>query len=135
MIDFGHVQEAIDDLKSIGVTKIATDRVRRIGRGGDGTPDPAELCGRCGHDVAAVSADGNVSPCIFTRWLSAGNVRHTPLADILASPEMAAALATIPPRHPRGHTCDPDDGPCGPDCDPNTECPPGFPPSGCDPRY
>ena len=102
VIDFGHVQEAIEDLKSIGVTKVATDRVRHIGRGGDKTPAPAELCGRCGQDVAAVSADGDVSPCIFTRWLSAGNVRQTPLADILRSPQMAAALATIPPRPAHG---------------------------------
>ncbi|MGA2828738.1 MAG: radical SAM protein [Streptosporangiaceae bacterium] len=120
VIDFGHVQEAVNDLKSIGVTKVATDRVRHIGRGGDSTPAPTELCGRCGQDVAAVSADGDVSPCIFTRWLSAGNVRQTPLADILGSPEMAAALATIPPRTDA--------------CDPNTECSPGSPPSSCDPR-
>jgi MoaA/NifB/PqqE/SkfB family radical SAM enzyme len=73
-----------------------------------------------GQDVAAVSADGDVSPCVFTRWLTAGNVRHTPLADILTSPQMTAALATIPPRE---HVCDP-----------NLECRPGFPPSSCDPR-
>lgn len=125
VIDFGHVQEAVSDLKSMGVKKVSTDRVRRIGRGGDGTPAPTELCGRCGQDVAAVSADGDVSPCIFSRWLRVGNVRQTPLAEILASPELAAALATIPPR---AKTCDPAD------CDPNTECPPGFPPSSCDPR-
>jgi MoaA/NifB/PqqE/SkfB family radical SAM enzyme len=122
VIDFGHVQEAVEDLKTIGITKVGTDRVRHIGRGGDSTPAPAELCGRCGHDVAAVSADGDVSPCIFPRWLSAGNVRQTPLADILASPQMAAALATIPPRTVTAG------------CDPNDECPPGFPPSSCDPR-
>jgi MoaA/NifB/PqqE/SkfB family radical SAM enzyme len=120
VIDFGHVREAVNDLNLIGVTKVATDRVRHIGRGGDSTPAPAELCGRCGHDVAAVSADGDVSPCIFSRWLRVGNVRQTPLADILGSPEMAAALASIPAR------TDP--------CDPDTECPPGFPPSSCSPR-
>jgi MoaA/NifB/PqqE/SkfB family radical SAM enzyme len=121
VIDFGHVPEALSDLQSIGITKVATDRVRRIGRGGDGTPAPTELCGRCGHDVAAVSADGNVSPCIFTRWLSVGNVRQTPLADILRGPEMVAALATIPARN-------------GDPCDPDAECTPGFPPSSCSPR-
>lgn len=120
VIDFGHVPAAIDDLKSIGVTKVATDRVRHIGRGGNHIPAPAELCGRCGHDVAAVSADGDVTPCIFSRWLTVGNVRHAPLADILASPQMTAALATIPQRARA--------------CDPNTECSPGSPPSSCDPR-
>lgn len=119
-------REAIDDLKSIGITKVAVDRIRGVGRGGDGTPAPGELCGRCGHDVAAVSANGDVTPCIFSRWLSVGNVRETPLAEILGGPAMAAALATIP---------DPaEDDPCQPDCDPNEYCPPGFPPSSCDPR-
>jgi MoaA/NifB/PqqE/SkfB family radical SAM enzyme len=122
VIDFGHVKEAVDDLKSIGVTKVATDRVRHIGRGGDSTPAPAELCGRCGHDVAAVSADGDVSPCIFTRWLKVGNVRRTPLTCITDSPEMTAALTTIPAQRAKP-------------CDPDIECNPGSPPSTCDPRY
>lgn len=120
VIDFGHVPGAVSDLNSIGVTKVAIDRVRHVGRGGDSTPAPGELCGRCGHNVAAISADGDVSPCIFSRWLRAGNVRQTPLAEILASPQMAAALAAIPAR------TDP--------CDPDTECQPGFPPSSCSPR-
>jgi MoaA/NifB/PqqE/SkfB family radical SAM enzyme len=126
VIDFGHVREAVDDLKVIGVTKVATDRVRRVGRGGNQAPAPFELCGRCGHDVAAVSADGDVSPCNFSRWLKVGNVRQTPLTDILSGPEMAAALATIPARR------DPDPDPCSPDNE--EECPPGFPPSSCSPR-
>jgi MoaA/NifB/PqqE/SkfB family radical SAM enzyme len=121
VIDFGHVQEAVEDLKSIGVTTVGTDRVRHIGRGGSKTPAPDELCGRCGQDVAAVSADGDVSPCVFTRWLKVGNVRRTPLADILDSPEMTAALATVPA--PRLAVCDPEQ-----------ECRPGFPPSSCKPR-
>ena len=126
VINFGHTPEAVKDLNSIGVTKIATDCVRRIGRGGNRTPAPTELCGRCGHDVAAISADGDVSPCIFSRWLKVGNVRQTPLTDILASPEMTAALATIPARR------EPDPDPCSPDTE--QECPPGFPPSSCSPR-
>lgn len=97
VIDFGHAREAQDDLRSMGITKIATDRVRGVGRGGDGTPAPGELCGHCGQGTAAVSADGDVSPCIFARWLRAGNVREKPLADILNGPEWAAALAAAPP--------------------------------------
>lgn len=126
VIDFGHQEEAVSDLASIGITKVAVDRVRHVGRGGDSTPAPGELCGRCGQDVAAVSADGDVTPCIFSRWLKVGNVRQTPLTEILGSPEMAAALAAVPA--PRGRACQPD-------CDPNSYCPPGFPPSSCDPRH
>lgn len=61
VIDFRHVKDAVDDLKTIGITKIATDPVRHIGRDASTTPAPQELCGPCGHDVAAVSADGRVS--------------------------------------------------------------------------
>lgn len=119
-------QGAIDDLKSMGITKIAVDRIRGVGRGGDGSPAPGELCGRCGQDVAAVSADGDVTPCIFSRWLSVGNVRERSLAEILDSPEMAAAMATIPAPRATRTAREP--------CHPNQECPPGFPPSSCDPR-
>lgn len=119
-------QAAIDDLRSMGITKIAVDRVRGVGRGGDGSPAPEELCGRCGQDVAGISADGDVTPCIFSRWLKVGNVRDKGLSEILESPEMAAAMATIPPPRPGVRNADP--------CDPNAECPPGFPPSSCDPR-
>jgi hypothetical protein len=118
-------REAADDLRSIGITRVRTDRVRGVGRGGAGTPDAGELCGRCGRGMAAVSADGDVSPCVFSRWMNAGNVLRTPLSDILGGPEMAAAVAAV-----TGN----DDDPCRPDCDPNLECPPGFPGSECDPR-
>lgn len=134
VIDFGHTQEAVEDLRSIGVTTVGTDRVRQIGRGGDGTPAPQELCGRCGQDVAAVSADGDVSPCVFTRWVKVGNVRQDPLTAILESPEMAAALAALPSRtRALCNPLDPDDDPCDPVMK-EQECPPGFPPSSCSPR-
>jgi MoaA/NifB/PqqE/SkfB family radical SAM enzyme len=118
VIDFGDKEAAVADLKSMGITKITTDRVREIGRGG-GTEDTGELCGHCGEDVAAVSADGDVTPCILSRWMARGNVHDTSLGEILASPEWSSTIATLPRRDV---------------CDPNQECPPGFPPSSCDPR-
>lgn len=126
VIDFGHAEDAVEDLKSIGIANVKIDRIRGIGRGADGAPGPAELCGRCGHNVVAVNADGDVSPCVFSRWLTVGNVLHTPLSEILSSTAMEEAMKTIP--SPRGSD------ECRPDCDPNLECNPGVPSSECDPR-
>jgi radical SAM protein with 4Fe4S-binding SPASM domain len=119
----GQASGAIDDLHDMGITRIGTDRVRAVGRGGGN--DISELCGRCGHGVAAVSPDGNVWPCIFSRWMTVGNVLTSPLADIMASPAMAEAVAQIP----QGRQSE-----CAPDCAPSANCSPGSPPSSCRPR-
>lgn len=98
----------------LGVRSIGTDRVRHLGRAaGAGPPDVSELCGHCGHGIAAILPSGEVAPCVMARWLTAGNVRQTPLADILAGPAMAAAIAVIPARS--GNACNPDL--CRPDND------------------
>jgi MoaA/NifB/PqqE/SkfB family radical SAM enzyme len=117
----GQVDGAKEDLRALGITKIGVDRVRAIGRGGDN--DMSELCGRCGKGVAAISPDGDVWPCIFSRWITVGNVLINSLSDILSSRAMADAAASIPNGRNRG-TCDPD----------NDDCSPGTPPSSCDPR-
>lgn len=114
----GQVPGAEADLRAMGVTRIAVDRIRAIGRGGDN--DPNELCGRCGQGVAAISPDGEVWPCIFSRWMGVGNVLDAPLAEILTGRAMAGAVASIPA--PRAV------------CNPEMECSPGHPPSSCQPR-
>jgi len=118
--------QARAELEAAGVTRIKIDRLRRVGRGG-GTPAPgvSELCGNCGRGVAAVLPSGDVCPCVFARWMTVGNVRRTPLAEILSGQAMAAAVAAIPRR---SRACGPDacspsdpggcspagDGQCGP---------------------
>jgi MoaA/NifB/PqqE/SkfB family radical SAM enzyme len=119
----GQASGAIDDLHDLGITRIGTDRVRAVGR--DGRNDISELCGRCGHGVAAVSPDGNVWPCIFSRWMTVGNVLSSPLADIMVGRAMAEAVAGIP----QGRRTE-----CAPDCSPSSGCSPGSPPSSCRPR-
>lgn len=108
------------DLRSIGVSNIRVDRVRSVGRGGSAN-DVAQLCGRCGDGIASISSNGDVTPCVFSRWLSVGNVRENSLGQILAGPAMVQAVARIPARHENA-------------CDPDTECTPGVPPSECSPR-
>jgi len=115
----GQVDGAKEDLRTLGITKIGIDRVRAVGRGGGN--DASELCGRCGQGVAAVSPNGEVWPCVFSRWMPVGNVLTSSLAEILAGREMADAVASIPNGR-RGA------------CDPDTECSPGSPPSSCRPR-
>jgi len=115
----GQVNGAKEDLRTLGITRIGVDRIRAIGRGGGN--DISELCGRCGQGVAAISPNGDVWPCVFSRWMTVGNVLTNSLAEIMASQALADAVASIPSG--RRTTCEPD-----------TPCSPGSPPSSCGPR-
>ena len=114
--------QARADLDSLGVTRTSADRVRRLGRAATSEPDVTQLCGNCGHGIAAVLPSGDVTPCVMARWLTAGNVRDTPLATILAGPAMTAATAAIPARPRTAARADP----CSPDSDSDI-CPPPDP--------
>jgi MoaA/NifB/PqqE/SkfB family radical SAM enzyme len=134
--DGQRTEQALTELNALGVTRIRTDRLRRLGRaaGGADAGRAAELCGNCGRGIAAVLPSGDVCPCVMSRWLTAGNVRDTPLAAILAGPAMTTALSAIPAR-PVTSACAPDCAPasdsdicqppamsaCGPDCAPASD--------------
>ena len=113
------VSQAQADLSSLGVEEIGTDRMRHFGRGqgSHAACDVNELCGRCGDGVAAIGPNGDVSPCIMSTWMTAGNVRVSPLSAILAGAELADFAALIPkaadPCDP-GAECYPDAYPCQP---------------------
>jgi MoaA/NifB/PqqE/SkfB family radical SAM enzyme len=116
--DGQRIHEAQADLATLGVTSTGTDRLRHFGRGqGEHAAcDVSELCGHCGDGRAAIGPSGEVSPCIMSTWLTAGNVREKPLAEILRSQDMATITAMIPPAA------------AGP-CDPGAECrPDAYPP-------
>ncbi|MET8850199.1 radical SAM protein [Amycolatopsis sp. NPDC004625] len=90
------VAAAREKLRELGVTRIAVDRVRHLGRGAAGRrPEITELCGRCAKGVAAVLPDGSVTPCPMARWLSLGNVRETSLASLIRSAEAGRIRASI----------------------------------------
>jgi MoaA/NifB/PqqE/SkfB family radical SAM enzyme len=111
------VDQARADLSSLGVENIGFDRMRHFGRGqgSHAACDVNELCGRCGDGVAAIGPNGDVSPCIMSTWMTAGNVRVSSLSAILAGAEMAEFAALIP------KATDP--------CDPGAECrPDAYPP-------
>lgn len=85
VIDLGpgqRVTQAEDELVQLGVPVVGRDRLRGIGRGSRGGAVVGELCGQCGDGVAAVGPDGSVRPCVFTRWMSVGNVREDRLVSI-----------------------------------------------------
>ncbi|MFE2633659.1 radical SAM/SPASM domain-containing protein [Streptomyces scopuliridis] len=118
------VTETQRDLEALGVRRISVDGVRPFGRGAQGqAPDMANLCGRCGAGRAAISPTGEVSPCVFSGWMSVGNVMSTPLATILSGGALKRANTAI--RAEAGGDDDDDN---------DDECSPGFPGSECTPR-
>ncbi|MBT2412841.1 radical SAM protein [Streptomyces sp. ISL-12] len=140
----GTGDEAKRELQALGVRAVRVDHVRPFGRAANGRePCTDGLCGRCGDGRASIGPDGAVSPCVFSTWLSVGNVQEASLRAIFDGPEIAQANAAI--REGRdldaAFSCGPG-SPCGPDsddsrsCTPDTddECSPGTPGSECTPR-
>ncbi|WP_328834594.1 radical SAM protein [Streptomyces europaeiscabiei] len=116
--------QAREELLSLGVRTVNTDRVRSVGRGEIHAPSTKDLCGRCADGRAAVMTDGTVTPCVLGRFLTTGNAKTDGLATVFAGQQWADTAASIPRRHASAD-CTPADSN---DCDPaNTEA--------CDPAY
>ncbi|EFL12557.1 radical SAM domain-containing protein [Streptomyces sp. AA4] len=154
VIDLGGGQRAgaaQRELVELGVPSVGYDRVRQVGRGvRDQQAGVEQLCGHCGDGVAAISPDGAVWPCVFSRWLPVGNVLDDALAAILAGSEaeqvrteLAGAFAARQSRGGAGTSgldschpsCAPD--PCQPTCAPrcSPSCSPCAPFRRCWPTY
>lgn len=147
VIDLGgdqRVDKAQAELAELGVFDVGYDRLRQVGRGvRDQQASVEQLCGRCGDGVVAVSPDGEVWPCVFSRWLSVGNVLEQELAEILAGPEAAriqAELANAFNARLVSAKCAPKcapnpSNPCYPDCNPACQpnCSPRCSPT-CNPQ-
>ncbi|HZU16261.1 MAG TPA: radical SAM protein [Candidatus Dormibacteraeota bacterium] len=137
--------ETVAELEELGVSEIRVDRVRRVGRGaGSAVPDLDQLCGHCGEGKLAISPEGEVWPCVFSRWLRLGNVRESSLAEVYLQAKPARRrLAVAFADRVRGSSlgqpcdpdrlcaptkrCDPDDGNPGPVCVPHLRCSPFRP--------
>jgi MoaA/NifB/PqqE/SkfB family radical SAM enzyme len=133
--DGQRVDEAREELAALGVAgEVRVDHLRQVGRGvRTMSPDLSQLCGDCGRGKIAVAPDGSVWPCVFSRWLPVGNVRHDSLADILTGPPMAVTSAKlaehfasrVPTSPCVPKMCDPQCGPsCSPACNPAGNCTP-----------
>jgi MoaA/NifB/PqqE/SkfB family radical SAM enzyme len=123
-------QGARDELASLGITEVRTDRVRAVGRAATSPvlPSVDELCGRCGHGRAAVMPNGDLTLCVMSRFMPCGNVKETRLADIVGSPAWNQAVARVPARA---------QDPCDPDCQPLLDSGDSAPAEkeACDPAY
>lgn len=129
------IEEACDQLKSIGVTDIHIDHLRGVGRGRSDKPAGVEaLCGACSDENLAIASDGTVFPCIFARWLSAGNVRTSSLTEVLATGSLSNHKVNLAESFSKrkktgerpkkvGDQCGPVDPHCGP-CTPWIGCSP-----------
>jgi hypothetical protein len=138
VLDGQRIDQGRQVLIDLGVPadNIGVDRERRIGRAAGGAEfDPNELCGHCGDGRAAVLPDGTVAPCIMRGGLPTGTVLEgARLAEILASPAWAAAVAQVPragtPGNGEGGNCPPATRSCPPNRPP---CSPDKPPE-CRPK-
>lgn len=91
------IEQAKAELRALGVTNMRADRARGVGRAAGGQqPTVTELCGRCGRGRAAIGMDGQLTPCVLGRFLVAGNVKETPLGDILDGETWRQVVASIP---------------------------------------
>lgn len=137
--DDQRVDEARDELASLGVQEIGYDRLRQVGRGvHTQAADVSQLCGNCASGVLAVSPEGAVWPCVFSRWLPVGNVHEQSLAEIVAGDQCQGVraelaehfqLAPVGACDPR---CEPYSAGCHPECNPS--CSPRRNPIACRPN-
>ncbi|MFB6603687.1 radical SAM/SPASM domain-containing protein [Streptomyces noursei] len=123
--------EARRDLLDIGLRDVRTDKIRPFGRGANGAgPDITKLCGRCGRNKFAIAPNGDVWPCVFARWMTAGNVREQSLAAIYNGAAMQGARAELghafPDKMPTAGdpSCLPDCNPSYDSCAPQLACAP-----------
>lgn len=137
--DGQRVDQARAELASLGVEDIEYDRLRQVGRGvRDQAADVNQLCGNCASGVLAVSPQGAVWPCVFSRWLPVGNVREQPLAEIVAGERCQGVrdeLAEHFQQSPVGRCdpkCEPYTAGCHPECNPS--CSPRCSPISCRPN-
>ncbi|MFJ9380195.1 radical SAM protein [Streptomyces sp. NPDC101455] len=119
--DHERAEQARAEMKVLGVHKVRVSQVRPIGNAASAVlPSVSSLCGQCANRKAAVLPNGLVAPCEIGRFLTAGSVKDTSLASVLASDRWAVLAASIPGRQDGTNLCPPDCAPnddsgCGPD--------------------
>ncbi|MFK0154629.1 radical SAM/SPASM domain-containing protein [Streptomyces sp. NPDC090493] len=147
MRDGQRTEQALAEMRSLGVARVHVDRVRAVGNAAKTAllPSTSELCGRCAEGKAAILPDGTVAPCVLGRFLPAGSVKTGSLADVFAGQQWARVAASIPRRGgncvpdtctPKEDSCQPSPGvmtACNPDQD-GSDCSPAETPA-CEPSF
>lgn len=81
-------------LNELGVASIGVDRVRGIGRGerlfDAGVRPETELCGQCWKGKLCIDANGDVYPCVFSRFAPVGNYLSDGIEKIVGGRELRA---------------------------------------------
>jgi MoaA/NifB/PqqE/SkfB family radical SAM enzyme len=125
-------------LRQLGVEKLGKDRLRGIGRGSSqlNTADCSvdELCGSCGSGNAAIDPDGNIYPCVFSRWLNVGNVQDRSLTEVLFGKQMIHTKNILNQRFAVRQLTFPNASVCDPLCRPFNCYPTGCNPADCNPK-
>ncbi len=92
------IEEAELFLQDLGVQHIKIDRVRSVGRGETyiQVDDPRQaLCGQCSRGKACITPNGDVYPCVFSRWLLQGNVLEQSFDAIITGTKIMATRADL----------------------------------------
>lgn len=139
------VHPAVTELVELGVDKdhIGVDFLRQVGRGiraEEANPAQlSQLCGNCTSGTIAISPEGAVWPCVFSRWLAVGNVREETLDHILNGQTFSQVAGELDEffAQRQNEYCNPEGLPkdgvhCQPKCAPT--CNPCNPSQGCDPH-
>lgn len=123
VVEGQQVDQARAELQQMGVTDIGYDQLRQVGRGiRDLQASAEQLCGNCAGGVMAISASGEVWPCVFSRWLPIGNMLTQSLAQVVYGPARAETRAALQEEFAKRNPdmCNP----CTPGCNPGW-CMPG----------
>lgn len=126
------IEATIADMRALGVKSVGSDRMRGFGRGVvslDAVRNPfKELCGACGNTKMAIDYNGNVHPCVMSKFAKLGHVEDG-LPSLLSGNAMDGFLELLsqsqdiqacwPSCSPECHptSCDPAER-CRPECNP-----------------
>lgn len=125
----GLVEETKEMLRNLGVVNIGGDKLRRVGRGDDGTTDElTELCGGCNGKTLCIGPDGAVSPCIMSKKMSVGSVIGNTLSEVIESEKLASLKHELDNKKGMYAICTPKT------CVPYSTCSPKTGPGPCEPR-
>jgi len=73
-----YIDQTIDFIKSnFNVNEVGVDKVREVGRGHKNSIDEyEELCGACWQGRLVINSDGDIYPCVFSRFKKLGNIEE-----------------------------------------------------------
>lgn len=127
IIDVGMNHDAIAEtagwLSALGVSSVAVDRERGVGRAIErhvAASQLDELCGHCWEGKLCVGSQGMIYPCVFSRGYPVGTMAEGLPAVLEGEPLKAFRESYRDRVTSASNRCVPQ---CGPDCSPAT-CPP-----------